>query len=311
MKRERKHRNFWTKEKVISIARKYTCYHQFKKKERFAYQASLRLKMTKELSKLLTRKIKPLGYWTDQKLLETALQYETLRDFRQNNSSAYNTLSRKPHLYRKVKQKMKKLGHKYKRALYVFEFGDKSAYIGITYDYQKRYNEHMNSNKTIIEKTNNFGHTFIMLNEYFPIEKIENKENMLIKEYKEKGWIILNKQKGGNLGSNFSKWNKESIIKVAIKCKSYKEFRQKHGGAYAYILKKKDKELLDVIKAFFEPSSLVRSRSKRKYSNKQLIYQGKRYNSYTDLIKRNKNLYYNILRRGLIEEIKSHYNAVA
>ena len=114
-----------------------------------------------------------------------------------------------------------------KRALYVFEFPDNSAYIGLTHNYDRRYNQHMRDSVRIIKKTDEIGHEFIMYNDWMAPAKAAKEEVKLIQQYKDDGWKVLNRTRGGELGSNIIKWTEEEILKYAKSCKDYREFTLK------------------------------------------------------------------------------------
>jgi hypothetical protein len=61
-----------------------------------------------------------------------------------------------------------------------------------------------------------------------------NLENCTLEHYRSKGWKILNKQKGGNLGAcQRTEWTMEKIRDLAQNYKSRKEFKKDHNSVYA------------------------------------------------------------------------------
>lgn len=120
-----------------------------------------------------------------------------------------------------------------KRALYAFEFPDKSVYVGLTCDYNIRYKAHLKNSTKIIEKTEKMGHEFIMFNEWFNPKLAAKKEVALINEYKRNAWAVLNRTRGGELGSNILKWDRKKILEYVRTCKDYPEFTKKEPSAWA------------------------------------------------------------------------------
>jgi predicted GIY-YIG superfamily endonuclease len=122
------------------------------------------------------------------------------------------------------------------RCVYVYEFSDNSAYIGLTYNLEKRNI----SRKTQIYDgvTKHISETDLIpelkqLSDYIPTNEASLLENKYIKIYRDNGWKILNKTKGGELGSGERTWTKELCQKEAFKFNSRSEFYYKNNKVYA------------------------------------------------------------------------------
>lgn len=221
----------WSHKLVTEEAKKFSSRNKFSVNSRGAYCYATRHNIINEICSHMkapdrTRK------WTKEKIIKEALKYNRRVDFKKKSSGAYKS-ARKRGIIDNVCLHMKKQGNLARRKLYAFEFPDKSVYVGLTLDYNKRYNGHMNKSKIIIEKTNKIGHTFIMFNELFSVNIVGKKEEELINSYKLKGWKILNKYKAGGLGHSIFKWNKENLKKEAKKYKTRNEFKENSSGAYS------------------------------------------------------------------------------
>lgn len=59
---------------------------------------------------------------------------------------------------------MQRLGNRFFRAIYAFEHPDKTVYVGLTCDYDRRYAEHMRNSDILIEKEKIGGQIFVKLN---------------------------------------------------------------------------------------------------------------------------------------------------
>ena len=81
--------------------------------------------------------------WTKEKCLEEALKYNSRTDFFNSNGSAYNRSIRNGWLD-EICSHMMVIGNLKKRAIYCFEFEDNHVYVGLTYNINKRRNEHLN-----------------------------------------------------------------------------------------------------------------------------------------------------------------------
>jgi len=177
-------------------------------------------------------KTKPQGYWTKERCKEVALKYKYKTDFKKGDGSAYaKTYSKKWQDY--VCSHMEIVGDRKHRCIYVYEFSDNHAYIGLTYNIENRKNRHTKKGTiyNYIHKTN-LEPKIIQLTEYLDIETAKEKEEYYVNHYRENGWNILNIAKTGSLGGNILIWTKDKCFEIAKICKNKKQFREKYVGAY-------------------------------------------------------------------------------
>ena len=124
------------------------------------------------------------------------------------------------------------------RTIYVYEFSDGAAYVGLTNwiehrDYQHRYNktassvyEYSTQNSIEIPEVK-------ILEENISPNKAGSIENKWIKFYRKNGWKIINKVRGGSLGGRPSrKYTKEQIIEETKQYKNQEEVRSKNRPLY-------------------------------------------------------------------------------
>lgn len=181
----------------------------------------------------MIKSYKPKNYWTIEKCIKAASLYISKIDFINNNHKAYNAARRHGWLDECTKH-MTPLGSKFKRLIYAFEFPDKSAYIGLTYNSQKRKYRHMNDNDSQVYKhMNNTKLTpnFIVLTDYININQAIIFEAEFLEKYKMKGWKILNVSKTGGLGGDHIIWTKEKCIQDAKNFKRKSDWQKKSGSA--------------------------------------------------------------------------------
>jgi predicted GIY-YIG superfamily endonuclease len=182
--------------------------------------------------------IKPLRYWTYEKCKEAALKYNTKKEFRKNSSSAYNVILVKN--WNNLLSHMKIIGNRYNKCIYVYEFPDNHAYIGLTYNINKRNLEHLSCIKSPVYKhlkNVNLNPKLIKLTEYIPVKNAIEQENYWVNKYKDENWIILNKIKTGAVGSGIEILTKEYCSNFAKLCKSRYDFCIKYNGPYRKALK--------------------------------------------------------------------------
>ena len=196
------------------------------------------------------KKATPKNFWNRERCYNEALKFTTRSKFHKHSPSAYTSA----------------LNHKWlddyywfiskneirNKCVYVYEFTKQNAvYVGITRDKHNRHIQHLGQckyqYKTSVYKfaTKNKIQIPSPIYRYEDLNDVEaqEKENMLIISYLEKGWFVINKAKTGrgigSLGGRNYKWTKEVCKKEAMLYKNKKEFHKKNAGAYTASLKNK------------------------------------------------------------------------
>lgn len=224
---------YWTKERLIEDAKKYTSRVEWKKASQSAYALACASNWLDICCSHMERLVNPAGYWTRERCKEDAGKYKTKKKWAKDSGGAYDA-ALSNNWIDECCEHMEITGNRVKRALYAFEHPDKSVYVGLTYNYDERYESHMSKNKVLIEKYKLDGHIFKRFNIWYPIDIAGKMEIELIEEYRNNGWVILNKVKGGGgLGGNVLKWTKGAIVTEALKYTTRTEFRKNSNGAYS------------------------------------------------------------------------------
>jgi predicted GIY-YIG superfamily endonuclease len=221
----------WTYENCISEVKKYKDLKDFTKECSGALKAIYKNNWNDILDGI--RSVKPAGYWTYDRCEEVTLKYNSISKFRKENGGAYYTinLNNWNHLF----DHMKILPNFYKRLIYVYEFDDNSCYVGLTCDIIRRHKQHMDDlnssvNKYIIET--GFSPKLILKSDYIDVRESVKLEDEILKQYKNNGFNILNKNKTGSIGGVNLYWTKERCIEEVKKYKTYSEFRKNSTGAH-------------------------------------------------------------------------------
>lgn len=177
---------------------------------------------------------KPFKYWNNkERCQKEALKYITRTEFKLNSNGAYESCLRNNWLD-DVCYHMINIGNRYNKCVYVYEFTDKSAYIGITYCINKRvYNRNKCKTDSVILYMKETGliPKLIQLTDYIPVDVAIELESVKLNEYKNNGWKILNKVKTGSIGS-VKKWTKEKCKSIASNYKIRSDFRKFANNAY-------------------------------------------------------------------------------
>lgn len=133
-------------------------------------------------------------------------------------------------------------GNRLFRCIYVYEFPDNYAYIGLTYNLNNRDKSRKLQNDDAVTKhirKTNLTPILKKLSEYVYVDVAINLEIDCIEMYKTLGWNVLNKHKGGALGASEQFWTKELCHAEALKYKSRSEFYYKNNKVYAAALRYK------------------------------------------------------------------------
>jgi hypothetical protein len=178
---------------------------------------------------------KPSGYWDYEKLKAEAFKYQSKKEFGEKNKGAVST-AKKMGIWDEITAHMKPLGSLYERAVYAWEFPDKSVYVGLTYNLEQRAIAHLDSEgKTQVSrhiKNSKLIPTFKLVSDYVVQNEAQNLENCTIEAYKSNGWNVLNVKKAGGLGSCRRKWTDDAIRDEAKKYDNVADFKKYAYSAY-------------------------------------------------------------------------------
>jgi hypothetical protein len=101
----------WTKEKCLESALKYNILSDWRRKENNAYTAALKHKWINECSSHMIKQVQfSRNFWTKERCIESALNYETMSEWICKDRKAYNAALKKNWLNECTKH-MKKLRH--------------------------------------------------------------------------------------------------------------------------------------------------------------------------------------------------------
>jgi len=227
----------WTdKAAVLNAAAQCSTRSEFKKQFGAAVQAAQRYGWYEEACVHMKEIQKPDGHWTKPKILEVATQFDSKMKFIDAYSGAA-TIARRNGWWDEVCSHMSPQRSIIKRAIYVFEFNDGTAYVGLSWNPAARHDQHVQeksaTGKKIIEGV---PYKFSVVTEFLDSTSAVVAEAHWAQKMIDQGWTLLNIRKTGSLGSSIESWTPELIMKVA------KEFRKRTNFArfsYAYHAAKK------------------------------------------------------------------------
>ena len=233
-------KGYWNPETLRQEASKYTRLSDFSKFNQYAFNQAKKLgkDFFEEITAHMPRP-RSLRPYTDQELIDIAKQYNTKKEFMTN--SAWQVAYKRGHdFYNKITSHMKTLGSKNKRMVYAYFFPENNAvYVGLTYDIDERnfqhlYGEkHLTSVRKFIDLTKEVP-KLVKLTNYIDVDEASLKEDELINKFRNQGYIILNKVKGGGVGGGL-KYSDEDLGKVASQYNILKDFIEKERPVYKAI----------------------------------------------------------------------------
>ena len=180
---------------------------RFKTRKEFSYyypnEYDKARRFYKDLNNICSHMPEVKHFWKFDEVLIEAKKYQYLKDFYTKSKKAYKAAQHNNWLKEVTKHMITPDIKNMLHMVYVYEFSDNNAYIGLTRNLEKRieirYNDindavniHINKTKLIpiIKK----------ISDYISVEKAQELEILTIKKYKENGWNILNRKIGGGLG---------------------------------------------------------------------------------------------------------------
>jgi predicted GIY-YIG superfamily endonuclease len=229
MIRSRVPKGYWNERVIQATAGKYKTRVAFKKRSPAAYAAAHKY----GVMDLVCSHMKPLRRpdWTPDQIAEEAKKYSSRSEFEKRSRGGYKAAHRR-NLLDAVCGHMRHKGHRFKRAIYVYEFSDNSVYVGLTYDYERRHRQHMLFSKRIFEKAKRFGYKLIRKDKWMPPEAAAREEARLLRSYSRRGWQLINLSKPGSIGGSLRKWTPATLLAEVRKYRTLSDFQQHSRGAY-------------------------------------------------------------------------------
>lgn len=174
---------------------------------------------------------------TYEKCLNKAKLYQYKIDFNINDKKAYNKSIRENWI-KDFTWLIEKTTEGDDRTIYVYEFQDNSAYVGLTNwiehrDYQHRWGKRYSSVYEYSVNNNIEIPPVKILEENVNSNNAGNTENKWINFYRNNGWKIINKVKGGALGAtNGKKYTKDIILEETKQYKNQEDLYNNNRPLY-------------------------------------------------------------------------------
>lgn len=181
--------------------------------------------------------IKPVGHWGNiDNARKEALKYNSRAEFQKGSISAYDAAWRKGFLDEICSHMTTVGGYNHR---YVYEIADhnlKIVYVGLTCNPDERWQHHKDTRRIIKYFDNAV--KMEVLTDLLPAKVAQVKEEELINSYRNRGYKVLNKAKGGALGGKREYYTEKNCAKIANRFTTYKDFRENEPLCYAAACRK-------------------------------------------------------------------------
>jgi predicted GIY-YIG superfamily endonuclease len=291
-------KGYWTFDKVKEEASKYKVRNDFNKGSKSAYLVAYRNGWINDVCSHM----KVVNNYTFDRVKEEALKFSTKNDFREK-ARAFYTAAHRNGWIDDVCSHMELQGSLYKRHIYKVSFSDNSIYIGLTYNFDKRTADHLiRKNSSVYKHMIDTGlkPTFeLVTKELLSNEEASKMECNLIDYYKDLGFNILNRAKGGGLGGSNIIWDIDKVKEDALKYNTRNEFRIKSGSAYSMAHRSGWlDEVCSHMKTFSKPSGY--------WTIDKLREEALKYNTKKDFERGVKSAYQIAYKNGWLDDVCSH-----
>ena len=204
----------YTDEEIRAVALGYRTRDEFRKNDGGAYLAAHRRGILDEVCSHMEEVRRPKGFYTKEYCHSVALEYRTRGEFQKGDRNTYNHAFQEGWLD-DICGHMVVVGNWMRRKIYAFTFSDGYAYIGLSFDPEHRRRRHTDVEKKKsavykhIEETG-ASYEFKILTDWLDIDVVGKMEDDYIKKYAADGWKMLNRVKGGALGTPNPKKKKKN-----------------------------------------------------------------------------------------------------
>lgn len=223
-----------TKENCHKIALEYKHRGEFSKSDHSCYSTCHHNGWLDDVCSHMEYLKLPSDYWTKEKCKEAALDCKDQKEFYKRYRMAYEFAKQNNWLI-EIRSHFEIFCNSYKRLIYGIVFDDKSVYIGLTYNIDQRFDQHLTRDfGTVYNYIKDTGLTpnLLKLTDLLDVKDAIVQEDYYVEKYKLEGFNILNRSKPGALGGNSLKWNLEKCKEEALKYKHRYEFNLGSPGAY-------------------------------------------------------------------------------
>lgn len=252
----------------------------------------------------------PQKIYTKEEVHKIALKYTRIVDFAKGIDKKYYYCAYRHGWLNDICKHMEPRADIFRRDIYVYEIpyqGNKYAYVGLTYNVEHRHKCHLRDNRDAIfkfkEKTGCEIPYPEILYRNLDVDSASKKEDELIQEYKSRGYIMLNRVKGGSLGGlQRHSYSWEECKKIGEKYKTLKSWRDNEPKSYEFARR----HFHDEWKYFVNElrKKWINPLNKRiKISNDELVNLARQFKKRSDFTREHPSLADELRKRGLDDAV--------
>lgn len=298
----------YTFKQLKDIANKYKTFAEFRKNDIGAYEGARTRGILEEICQHMPslRKYKKSNVVLNFETCKAAaLKYKTRAEFQNSEDCRFYGFARRHKFLDDICSHMTKIGNKKLRCIYVAKFlEDKSAYIGLTYNTNVRWSDHLRDENSSINKhiqETGINPVFEKLTDYINEKEASIQEGIFVDKFAKAGWNILNVAKTGSLG-HLEGYTKEQVLAEAEKYNSLRDFRKYAPGFYQAGYR--SQEYWAEVRAICKPHARI-------FTDEELYEIAKGCNSLEEFRKKDHAALDAAQKRGILEEICHHMEFTA
>jgi len=294
MNRPTKPKGYWTKDRIFEHAKKYTSITEFAKNEPSAYRVTFHHGWIDELHLIFGRQNL---YYTKEECRSEALKYKSREAFKNYAPQHYDCAYRYG-ILTEICSHM--VGSSNNRFVYVFEFEDHHAYIGLSCFPRKRHKQHLTErNSTVFKHIKETGSNYIfkVLTDTSVKDAVQQEISWL-KKYKDNGWILLNKERDELANDGSPKYTVEYCKRIASRYSRRSSFQKGSHLIYNYAFRH---GFLDEICKHMDRVSVIQHWTKERCQE-----EANKYKTRKDFQKKCRGAYAAAYRNKWLDDICTH-----
>lgn len=270
----------WTDEAIIADAQKYNSKKEWETHSSRPYKYALRRNLMEICSAHMQVKMES---WTKEKIMEIAKRYKYRSDWWKYDKCSYDAASKRnilseccAHMKFKLNPFTDNNG-----IIYAYFFNDNSVYIGLTINPKQRYFNHLKRGPVFEKIQKGFVFNYTILQKDIAYTNLPTAEIFFIELYKNKGFELMNRRKGGTLGSITTKMSIKDIKESALKYKHRNEWKIQENAYYQAAINR------NILEEACSHMTYVHNR----WTYENLLAEAKKYKSLKDWRKESYNSY--------------------
>ncbi|MBQ8713130.1 MAG: hypothetical protein IJ551_09985 [Prevotella sp.] len=162
--------------------------------------------------------VRKVSRFSDEELIVRARKHRHVRDLIEKDPQILKAIyKRGGEVRREALKHMKPLGNRKLKLIYAYEFPDGTAYVGLTYDEDRRQKDHLYEDNSAVRRhreQTGLKPVYRKLTELLPVEDAQRMEGEWKERYEKDGWTMLNVVATGGIGGSLLKIDKNRVIKL-------------------------------------------------------------------------------------------------